>query len=134
MCEGYNMSHYRKHLHQLFVHHLILETLVMGENRINASVYIPSKCTDRVVRKKVIGVTQTNLSAVCFIANILRRIGYYFFLFTLSHTRLTHICSCFNLTDDDDSCCINVNVKIAFGCLFMQYYNLKNFCLFLYVH
>ena len=58
----------------------------MGEKRIIASVYIPSKCRARVVRKKVIGVTQTNLSAVCFIANILRRIGYYFFFFyTLTH-------------------------------------------------
>ena len=65
----------------------------MGEKRINVFLHIPSKCRDRVVRKKVIGVTQTNLSAVCFIANILRRIGYYFFVCT--HSR-------FNLTEDDE--------------------------------
>ena len=47
-----------------------------------------------LLEKKVIGVTQTNLSAVCFIANILRRIGYYFFFCT--HSR-------FNLTEDDEN-------------------------------
>ena len=67
----------------------------MGEKRINVflHIYLPN-AEIVLLEKKVIGVTQTNLSAVCFIANILRRIGYYFFFCT--HSR-------FNLTEDDEN-------------------------------